>query len=135
MVLRFSKPLGWIALLAVFLLVSAVFISLSNYVDRKTILILNPGGVEFHNGLRNAQLSWDQVEKVSVFEDRWGERVHVSGTETHFNFRLLSEVELRGKAGGKMGFPDGEMILKEIINSSGLRLAENKDHDRYYIRS
>jgi len=135
MVWRFSRPLGWITLLAVFLLVSAIFISLSNWVDRKTVLILNPGGVEFHSKLRNAQLSWDQVEKVSVIKDRWGQRVHVSGAKTHFNFRMLSEVELRGKIGGKMGFPDGETILKEIINTSGLSLTENKGHDRYYARS
>ena len=124
----------WIMVFTFFLLLSAIFISLSNWVDRKTILILEPNGVKFRNGLRNVQLSWDQIEKVRVFEDRWGQRVHVLGAEAHFNFRMLSEVEFRGKVGGKMGFPEGETILKEIIQVSGLSLIENQNQDRYYAR-
>jgi hypothetical protein len=47
---------------------------------------------------------------------------------------MVSEVEIRGKVGGKMGFSEGERILKEIINASGLSLTENKNQDRYYAR-
>lgn len=131
---RFSRLPGWATLLVIFLLLSAVLISLGNWVDRKTILILEPGGIKFRNGLRNVTMRWDQVETVSVIADRWGQRVHISGTEGNFNFRMLSEVELRGKLGGKMGFPEGKTILKEIIHACGLSLAENKDQDRYYAR-
>ena len=131
---RFSSLPGWATLLTFFLLFSAVLISLSNWVDRKTILILKPSAVEFRNGLRNVTMQWDQVEMVSVVADRWGQRVHIAGTKGNFNFRMLSEVEIQGKVGGKMGFPKGEMILKEIIQASGLSLVENKDQDRYYAR-
>ena len=131
---RFSRLPGWATLLTIFLLLSAVLISLGNWVDRKTILILEPDGVEFHNGLRNVTMRWDQVETVNVIADRWGQRVHISGTEGKFNFRMLSEVEIQGKVGGKMGFPKGETILKEIIHTSGLSLVDNKDQDRYYAR-
>jgi hypothetical protein len=131
---RIAKPPGWTTVLTIIFLISAIFISLSNWVDRKTILILEPGGVEFRNGLRNFKHRWDQIEKVIVLEDRWGSRVQVFGTEGNFNFRMLSEVEIRGKVGGRMGFPEGETILIEIIRSSGLSLAENKDQDRYYAR-
>jgi hypothetical protein len=131
---RASTLPGWVTLLTLFLLLSSIFISLSNWVDRKTILILGPGGVEFHNGLRNVQLSWDQVEKVHVIRDRWGQRVHVSGLEANFNFRMISDVEFQGKVRGQMGFHEGEIILKEIINASGLSLTKNKDQGRYYAR-
>ena len=125
---------GWITLLTLFLLLSAIFISLSNWVDRKTTLILEPDRIVFRNGLRCVQLSWDQVERVYINADRWGQRVHVLGTEGNFNFRMLSEVEFQGKVRGKMGFPEGKSILKEIIHNSGLSLADIKDQDRYYAR-
>jgi hypothetical protein len=131
---RLSSLPGWTTLLTAFLLFSAVFISLSNWVDRKTILILKPGSIEFQNGLRNISMPWDQVETVSVVADRWGRRVHVAGAQANFNFRMVSEIEIQGKIGGKMGFSKGETILKEIINASGLSLVDNKNQDRYYAR-
>jgi len=134
LVWRLSSLPGWATLLTIFLLLSAVLISLSNWVDRKTILILEPDGIEFRNGLRNVTMLWDQVETVSVVADRFGQRVHVAGTEANFNFRMFSEVEIQGKVGGKMGFSQGETILKEIIHASGLSLVENKNRDRYYAR-
>ena len=131
---RLSSLPGWTTLLTAFLLFSAVFISLSNWVDRKTILILKPGSIEFQNCLRNISMPWDQVETVSVVADRWGRRVHVAGAQANFNFRMVSEIEIQGKIGGKMGFSKGETILKEIINASGLSLVDNKNQDRYYAR-
>jgi hypothetical protein len=131
---RLSTFPGWITVFGFIMLLSAIFISLSNWVDRKTILILEPGGVKFRNGLRNVQLNWDQIKKVSVIEDRWGYRVHVTGSEASFNFRMLSEIEFRGKIGGQMGFPEGETILKEIIQASGLGLDKSDDHGHYYAR-
>jgi hypothetical protein len=131
---RFSSLPGWVTLLTILLLLSAIFISLSNWVDRKTILILEPGGVEFRNGLRNVQLRWDQVEKVHVTTDRWGQRVHVLGTGANFNFRMFSELEFQGKVRGQMGFPEGETILTELLKASGLSLVKNEDQGRYYAR-
>ena len=131
---RLSSLPVWATLLTAFLLLSAIFISLSNWVDRKTILILQPNGIEFQNGLRNISMQWDQVETVRVIADRLGHRVHVAGAQAIFNFRMVSEVEIRGKVGGKMGFSEGETILKEIIKASGLSLTENKNQDRYYAR-
>ena len=116
------------------LLFSAIAISFGTWVDRKTILILETEGIKFRNGLRDIQLTWEQIEQVRVITDRWGDRIYVLGTKNTFSFRMLSEVELRGKVGGQMGFPEGDTILKEIIHASGLRLIDNKEQDRYYAR-
>jgi hypothetical protein len=134
MVWRYSTPPFWITILLIFLLLSASLISLSNWVDRKTVLILETDGIVYRNGLRNTALKWDQVEKLRVTPDRWGSRVHVSGTGAHFNFRLLSDIEFQGKVRGQMGFAEGEVILHEIIRASGLNLTEENDQDRYYAR-
>jgi len=131
---RTSTLPGWITLLAVFLLLSAILISLSNWADRKTTLILKPGGLEFRNGLRNARLGWEQIERVSDIPDRWGRRVVVLGTGASFHFRMLSEIEIQGKVGGQMGFPEGETILQEIIQASGLSLMKKDEMGRYYAR-
>jgi hypothetical protein len=134
MIWRFSTPPAWSTILMVFFLLSAMAISLSNWVDRKTTLVLQPEGVAFRNGLRNVHMEWDQIEKLRVVSDRWGSRVHILGAGANFNFRLLSEVEYQGKVRGQMGFPEGESILKEILKSSGLSLTESNDQGRYYAR-
>jgi hypothetical protein len=131
---RLSEPSVLLLVMMIFLWLSAFFISLSNWVDRKTILVLAPDGIEFCNGLRNVRLDWDQIEKLRVTPDRWGRNVLVSGAETNFNFRMLGEVEFRGKVRGQMGFPEGEVILKEILQSSGLSLTESNEQGRYYAR-
>jgi len=131
---RISEPSILFSLMVIFLLISAFFISLSNWVDRKTTLILEPSGVEFHNGLRKVHLNWKQIEKVGVTSDRWGSRVHVSGTETSFNFRMFSEVKFQGKVRSQMGFHEGETILKNIIQASGLSLTDSDDQSQYYAR-
>ena len=134
MIWQLGTPPTWSTVLMIFFLLSATMISLSNWIDRKTILILQPEGVEFHNGLRNVRLDWDQINKVRVIADRWGQRVHILGATAGFNFRLLSEVEYMGKVRGQMGFTEGEAILKEILKSSGLTLSESDDQGRYYAR-
>lgn len=134
MIWRYATPPLWITVLLIFLLLSAILISLSNWVDRTTALILETDGLVYRNGLRNVSMKWDQIEKLRVTPDRWGSRVHVSGSGAHFNFRLLSEIEFQGKVRGQMGFPEGESILNEIIRSSGLSLTEDNDQDRYYAR-
>jgi hypothetical protein len=125
---------GWMTLLSIFLLLSAILISVSNWMDRKTTLVLDLKGVAFRNGLRNVQLNWDRIERVHVLSDRWGQRVLVSSPDANFNFRTLSEVKLRGKVGGQMGFPEGEAILEEILQSSGLNLTKDNDQGQYYAR-
>ena len=69
-----------------------------------------------------------------VIPDRWGKRVHVSSSRAYLSFRNLSEVEFQGKVRGQMGFTQGEEILQQIIQSSGLILTENSDQGYYYAR-
>jgi hypothetical protein len=132
---RSGKLLCWATLLSVLLMLSAFFISLSNWVDRKTVLILEPEGVIFRSGLRDVKLDWIQIENVRVINDRWGSRVYVSGADRSFNFRMLSEVQIQGRVGGQMGFPEGETILKEILQASDLHLQKTEEQDLYYARS
>ena len=125
---------GFFIILTLFLVVAALAISLSNWSDRHTLLRLEAGGVRFENGLRRVYLAWDEIQMVQVFPSNLGDRVRVSGTQTFFSFRLLGEVSLRGQVRGRIGFADGEHILRHILQATGLKRFENNGEGYYYAR-
>jgi hypothetical protein len=132
----------WILLLGLVLLISAVAISFSNWIDRKTVLKLQPKAICFRNGLRQVILPWNEIEKLRVTTDRFGRRVFLTGMETYasspleqrFNFRLLSQVKWQGQVREKLGFAQGEEILREILDASGLHVEREDESGRYYAR-
>jgi hypothetical protein len=106
----------------VFILLSliAASISLGNWMDRKTRLSLEPGGVVYHNGLRNVKLDWAEIQELRVFPAQWGRKVQVIGEKAYFGFSTLGEVKVNDRLIGQTGFADGEMILQRIIENAHL---------------
>ncbi len=121
-------------ILGILLLLSAALISLGNWVDRHTVLRLHPDGIEFHNGLRNVRLGYDQVSEIFVQPSDWGSRVQVSGEGQRFVFRTLGEVRLREKVQGRMGFERGEEILRTLVLNSGLQIVSQTGGGYTYAR-
>lgn len=127
--------LSWMAVALVALLFfSGGSISLGNWVDRQTVLRLSPTGVSFRNGLRDVSLNWNDIQSVRVLDSGWGERVRVAGSDGGFTFRTLGEVWMQGELKGRVGFAEGEAILKDILQNSGLKLTEIEDKVSYYSR-
>jgi hypothetical protein len=124
---------SWIFVL--FLLVSALSISLGNWMDRHTTLRLSAEGVSFENGLRRVHLTWAEITEVRVAPARWGEQVQVIGEQAHFSFSTLGELQFRGQNRTKVGFAQGQEILKEILNASGLTKKQHNDQYAYYSRA
>jgi hypothetical protein len=119
------------------LLLSALSISLSNWMDRNTVLTLKPEGVAFRNGLRDVLLGWAEIIAVQVFASQFGAKVHVMGPGSTFNFRTMSEVTYKGQARGQIGFVQGEFIIQQILKNSGLEETSSPDvsrEGRYYVR-
>ena len=110
----------WAWFFVVFLAFSAASISLGNWMDRKTFIRLEAGGVTFENGLRKAYLNWDALKEVRTAPARWGTSVQVIGEQAHFAFSTLGEMQFQGQSRGRTGFVDGQFILDEIIRSAGL---------------
>ena len=129
----FAVPV-FFTVLVIFLIVAALAISLSNWSDRHTLLHLEAEGIGFENGLRRVYMSWGEIQKVQIFPSNLGDRVRVSSAKTYFSFRLLGEVSLRGQVRGRMGFADGERILRHIIQSSGLKRIDKPGEGYYYAR-
>ncbi len=105
--------------LAAFLVISALMISLGNWMDRNSLIQMSADSIHFQNGLRNVSLKWLEIQKVEIFPSNWGKKVRILGERSHFDFRTLAEVKVSGETKGSMGFADGERILKVILEKSG----------------
>ena len=124
----------WQVTFTVLMLTAAGGSSLSSWMDRSTVLILRPEGVDFRNGLRDVSVNWDDLEEVQIFPSRFGNRVNVFGSQSHFNFRTMVEVTNRSGRSSSMGFSQGEFITQQIIKNSGLQETLKNDRARYYAR-
>ena len=123
-----------VILMEVILLFSALSISLGNWMDRKTVLSIDEGGVGFRNGLRNTYLAWSEINEVSVSPSQWGKKVQIYGGKNHFSFRTLVEVKVQGELKGRFGFSQGEDLLRQIILNSGLEIIDEPGNGFYYVR-
>ncbi|MEW5940277.1 MAG: hypothetical protein AB1750_11480 [Chloroflexota bacterium] len=117
-----------------FLLLSALSISLGNWVDRKSVIRVDAQGIAFENGLRSVRLTWPEVQNVAVAQTRSGKRVQVIGPSSHFSFKLLTETYLFGQS-FRAGFAAGQKILDTVVKSSGLRLKGESEGLYYYARA
>lgn len=124
---------SWI--FVIFLLLSALSISLGNWMDRRTSLCLFSEGVSFENGLRHVKLSWAEINEVRVLPARQGEQIHVVGVQSHFTFNTLGELQFKGENRTKVGFAQGQEILKEILKASGLTNKQKNEQYAYYSRA
>jgi len=118
-----------------FLLFAALSISLGNWMDRRTVIRIDPDGIAFENGLRRVRLGWPEIRKVNVLPARWGQSVQVIGDASHFEFRTLGKVEFQGEVRGRVGFAAGQEMLEHILKTSGLELVKKAEQARYYARS
>lgn len=117
-----------------FLLFSSLSTSFGNWMDRKTVMRVDVVGIAFENGLRQVALRWPEVEKVNVLPLRWGRSVQVIGSASHFEFRTLGEVQFQGESRGRLGFLEGQTILNEIIQKTGLDVQKEEKGAYYYAR-
>jgi hypothetical protein len=121
------------AFVGIFLL-AAMSISLGNWMDRRTVIRVDPSGLEYRNGLRRVIFLWGEVSEVQIAPSRFGDQVHVIGDHAHFRFRRHADIEYQGKVRGHMGFPDGHEILKIILDQNSLSLREGEAPRQYYSR-
>ena len=124
----FNQPMSfWLPILGIPLLLIAIGMSLGNWMDRKTVIRLDSRGIIFSNGLRHADLNWDEIKEVRILPAQWGDKVQVFGERVYFAFHTLGEVKSNGRVLGRTGFKDGDRILDQILDESGLREFEQVD--------
>ena len=59
----------WAWFLFAILMFSAASMSLGNWMDRKTVIVLTDYGAQFDNGLRKTQLNWEVIREVQYSID------------------------------------------------------------------
>lgn len=135
-VLRFSsrQVVIMIPVLFILLIFSAFIISLGNWMDRQTVIRMDDREVEYRNGLRQVHLRWMEIREVRVQPGKWGKKVQVYADSSYFTFHTLGEVRLRENVKGRMGFEQGEEILRQLVLRSGLEIVEQQGDDYYYAR-
>lgn len=132
---RLGLTVHWLYIfLALVLIFSAAAISLTNWVDRRTVLRLEAGGLAFSNGLRQVEIAWHRIREVQELTLNPGKMIRIFADDgRYFSFRTYGEVTLRGKVRGQVGFRDGERILAHIIEKSSLKRSQRSD-GVYYVR-
>jgi hypothetical protein len=124
----------WAIIFVAFMFFAAISISLGNWMDRQTRLVVDDKGVNYTNGLRHVDLDWPSIVKVMTNPSRWGEKVQVLGEKSHFDFNTLGEVTFQQQVQGRVGFQQGDQIKEEIIRKSGLSMVAKKGDSYYYSR-
>jgi hypothetical protein len=126
-------PAAWIFFgLMVF---SALSTSLGNWMDRKTLLRVDGERVSFKNGVRRVSFGWDDIRQINVIPLRWGKSVQVIGDGAHFEFRTLGEVQYQDEVQGRLGFAEGEAVLKYLLEKTNLSLSKEEKGRYYYSRA
>lgn len=130
-----GQRVSWlIVILILFLLLSAGVISLGNWMDRRTVIQIEADGIEYRNGLRRVRMAWLDIQEVRADPTAWGKRVHVRGKQAYFIFHTLGEVRHKGELKGRMGFEEGDEILRQVVLKSGLQILESQGESYYYAR-
>jgi hypothetical protein len=118
-----------------FTLFAAFGITLSGWMDRRSAIRLDERGIFFQNGLRTVSLKWDEIEQVRVLSAQAGsKRVQVLGPRVFFEFRTVARISLNGKERGRSGYEEGESILEDILEKTGLTESDSSSGYVYYAR-
>jgi hypothetical protein len=126
---------GSAVMLFAFTLFAASAISLSSWMDRRSLIRLDADGLFFQNGLRTVALKWDEIEQIRVLTAQAGSRrVQVLGPRVFFEFRTLARIRLNGKERGRSGYEEGERILEILLDNAGLTETDSSAAYVYYAR-
>ena len=117
----------WLSILGVPLTLIAMGISLSNWMDRHTIIRLDERGISFSNGMRHTSLQWNEIQEVRVLPAQWGKKIQVFGKKSYFGFHTQGEVIAHGRSLGRTGFADGDFILQNILDKANLSAVKQID--------
>ena len=122
---------SWLFIVLLFSM--ALIISIGNWMNRKTLIVVNGTGIRYGNGLRDVFLPWDTIDSIEVIPADWGKHVFIQGTHARFAFRTGAVVEWKGRFQEHVGMINGETLLETIVMASGLVL-KRADGRYYYTR-
>lgn len=111
----------WASLFAILMLLFALAMRFSRWMEANTRIVLDPDGVMYQSPIRKQAFRWDQITEVSAYPLRDGWRMFVIGE--HGGFRFETEMTLRGmdESVVRTGYPEGAEIVEQILRQADLR--------------
>jgi uncharacterized membrane-anchored protein len=118
----------------VLLLVVAIAITFSHWLERRTMIILEDESVIFQSPLRSVMLPWEQIEKLACIKIQRGWRFMVSGKQAAFRFQSM--ITLRSGFGREVrsGYDRGLEIARFIQHSAKLDQVSQQDQVWIYSK-
>lgn len=109
------------------LLVVALAISLSQWLEGRTVITVMHDGIQFQSPLRKLKLRWSEIDELWCGKIQGGWRFMVSGLQAAFRFQSL--IVLRSGTGKQVrsGFEEGQKIAHHIFRAAGLSHQEQQD--------
>ncbi len=132
---RQSTIPNWSWFLCLIFVFSALSMSLGNWMDRQSLILINDNAVKFENGLRKVVFSWDEIIEIRTAVVRWGTSVQVIAKKGHFSFSTLGEMKFQGEVRGKTGYSAGQVIMDTIIQHACLLRTERSGTQVIYSRN
>lgn len=100
---------------------SALVMSLGNWVERNTRLTLREAGLTFRRPFQTVEMAWDEIRRIEVRKGPVGGRIFVTGGTDRFSLRLAHQVEIRGRIRDRYGFAESELIVQTMIEKANLK--------------
>jgi hypothetical protein len=122
-------------LLLVFIGLSALVMSVGNWIDRNTTLKIDEAGVSYFNGAREVSLNWGDISRIEVVPARFGDRIIVSSENAGFRYQSLGKISMSEKISGQVGFEEGAQILETMLEQTGLSGQQPRQTDSGYYYS
>ncbi len=119
---------------AIVLLLISLGISFSHWLDRRTTILLEEGGIHYKSPLRTVSLQWQQVTELWCGPIQGGWRFLVSSPRAAFRFQSLVEIRSGGGKSIRSGYPEGVNIAKMIVTRAALSVQERRDQVLVYCK-
>jgi len=117
--LRGTGPVPFSAELASFFGVASLWISLGNWIDRRTAIEVSDAGIRYRSPLRNLSLGWADIDGLWAIPSGSSWRIVVRGPGARFGFRTSSELRV-GQGSLQVGYPHGERLGGLICRRASL---------------
>lgn len=120
----FVRSVAWF--MVIFFGLSAIFMSIGNWTNRKMWISVEKDKIKYSNGFREVGIEWKKIERVEIYKRNFGDKIRVISGNILFSFDTYGEMIVDGKVRERVGFIEGRKIFEMILSKSGLDGSELK---------
>lgn len=122
----------WIT--TVIMLLIALAISFSYWLERRTLVIIEDKCLRYESPLRKIIFQWDEIHELWCLSIRGGWRFTISSSTDAFRFETLNVRQFGSGREVRSGFTDGKRIAALVQKRADLRILDRQDRLWIYRR-